>query len=1319
MDIVALRAHAADLLSEVAQRPTPEAAQAAVEASRAVVASSPPDDLHPADAWMFARALFVSWDLGGEPAVFDDAIAMYRLVAMLPPFRENAVMAMVHAWRVRAERDPSRATLDAALAEVSAHADEFPEAADEEADLLVLRYTVAHRPSDLNEAITKLDARSRRAVTDLRTRSMLSSLLRTRYESFHREDDLVRALGLAVSVMLTADEQNDEEWRLQAGGLVMGCLRSLPDTAAAAALAVTVLCEALHEKGDRQFHQELVFVLVTKAYEESGKPSLLRMLFGLYTGTGYDDTRGLLAREIVLEWAGRRKDPRAPLELADEEVVLLLGLCVHAIRTHTTSGDLVGFLLGRLLLVASLWSGSGAALSTDTLKRVIETIEPVVDALPATHRKPVLATLSELHLKYLNRVEDPGDGRAFIEVNRRLAEDGDVLGLGGLANALLSNYRRAGDPADLDEAISILGRIGTRDYADALLLARALLTRFDRDQESADWFAAVRLMDQPEAPLPDNANIREGFGELVRRLVDVAATAVQSPDAEVVRRLCGMCERAMLVVGGKDLFDTLRYQLAVLRRELPEVEKQTPPPADDHAKWVLARSLAGTHGDNVPISDLDRAIRLLDEVLSTAQGRQFRAQVLNDLAGAHIARFAKAGDSADLDRSVTVMREVVRLKPDDALMLANLSHKLTERFEAFGSTADLTEALMHSEHARELLGDDASVAFFVHNGLAGLYRKRSVFTSDPADLDLALTALRAALDVLPGGHPDRAMAQHNLGSFLLYRTLHGQDSDPEEVVRLITSALEATPAGHPAEVSRRTSLAQALLHRSDTSSAHPDDQTDALRILREQLAAYGPDEPRRFGAAHVLAAALLNRRDSTAEAMRLLREVVRAPQAAAETRLTAGVRLAVLTEETAPPAEAIAVWDEVVRLLGAVAWQGLPRGDQERFLLQYQHHVARAATFAINAGDVRGALDLLEHGRSILWQQEGSAELDLGPSESAVVLIAHGGSGHAIIIGRDGVRAVELPGLVAPEIDRWCAVLDRATQALGVADRQAYDEAQQAAAAVLDRLWHAVVGPVLAALPEGRPRLFWCPVGQLAMLPWHAATDAGSGRSCLDVAVSSYVPGLRSLATALARRGSGQEIEEFLTIALDDHPDEKLALVHVKAEVATVERLLPGARHKALLNLQATRAAAAAELARHRFVHVSCHGAHDPNAPSASGLVLSDGVLTVLDIAEVRTDDAQFAYLSACRTAMGAAQLSDESIHLGAALFLAGFRQVVGTLWAVGDQLAAKVAEAFYRKVAASGPDAAAVAIGEVALMVRAQRKAEPLLWAGYVHIGV
>ncbi|KJK46823.1 hypothetical protein UK23_22330 [Lentzea aerocolonigenes] len=1318
MDIDALRAQAAELHAKARETPTAEAAQAAVEAARALVLSCGQDELRVEDVWLLGWALVTWWNAGGEDGLFDEAIAMFRIVANLPDSRRSAVVAMATAWGMRAQRDPSRATLDTAIAEVGAYADEFPEAADEEADLLVLRYTVAYSPSDLNEAIAKLDARSQRSA-DHRTRWLLGSLLRSRYESFQHEEDLLRAIGLAASAMLTADERNEEERRLEAGGLLSDCLQSLPDTAGVAAGVVTALCDALHEKGDQNFHQELVVLIVTNRYKATGRPSLLSVLFGLYTESGYDDSRGVFARETVREWAAHRKERYAPIDLPDREMLVLLGMCAHAIRTHTEFGDLVNFLAVQLMLIANVWSSSGAELSPATLKAAIEIIEPVADVIPEAGRKALLSTLSSLHLKYLNRAAEPGDGRAFIEVHRRIAANGSPGDLAALANALSSNYRRTGADAELDEAVRICEEISHHAYGYALLHADLLRKRFGRDQNLEDWLAAIRLLDQPDAELPDNRATRSGFADLVIDLHEIARTAGSL--AAVAEPLYGLCTRAMVVVDDQTMFEELRYRVSTMHEEMPELRQATA--TDDHARWTLGAGLIGAPSAVTPVDDLDRAIGLLGELLVKKTGTQFRSVVLSDLSGAHISRFARTGDRGDLDRSITAMREAVRLRPADPLMLANLSHKLTERFDVMGSKTDLDEAVALGEHARGLIDDRTSAAgrFAIHNGLAGRYRKRFAFSEDPADLDRALTAMRAALDALPDDHPDRAMAQHNLGGFLLYRAAQGRSSDPDEIVGLFNAALEGTPAGHAASHNRRVSLAQALLHRSETSSARPDDQAEGLRILRDQLAGFGPDEPRRYDVAYVLAAALTLYGGSPTEAMELCQHIVRAPQAPAETRLNAGVDWARLAEDGGSPTDAIGAWEEVIRLLGSVAWQGLPRSDQERFLVKYQRHVSRAATFAIRSGEVRRALELIEHGRSILWRQEGSAELELDAAESVVVLVAHGEQGHAIIVRRDDVQAIELPGMTAPEIDQWCGFLVSATNALGTGDQETIGEAQRVATAVLDWSWHVVVAPVLAALPESgsRPRLFWCPTGPLAMMPLHAATDATTGRSCLDLAVSSYVPSLRSLATALPRRGAGQEIEEFLTIALDDHPDENLALVHVKAEVAAVERVLPSARHKSLLNLQATRDAAARELARHRFVHVSCHGAHDPKAPSASGIVLADGVLSVLDIAKVRTDDAQFAYLSACRTAMGAPELSDESIHLGAALFLAGFRQVVGTLWAVGDQLAAKVAEAFYRKVAVSGPDAAATAIGEVALLVRAQRKAEPLLWAGFVHIGV
>jgi CHAT domain-containing protein len=82
----------------------------------------------------------------------------------------------------------------------------------------------------------------------------------------------------------------------------------------------------------------------------------------------------------------------------------------------------------------------------------------------------------------------------------------------------------------------------------------------------------------------------------------------------------------------------------------------------------------------------------------------------------------------------------------------------------------------------------------------------------------------------------------------------------------------------------------------------------------------------------------------------------------------------------------------------------------------------------------------------------------------------------------------------------------------------------------------------------------------------------------------------------------------------------------------------------------------------------------------------------VLDLAELRLDAAHLAYLSACSTARGSLRLLDESIHLISAFQLAGFSHVVGTLWPIADDIAARVADETYREISAH-PDQVAPAL--------------------------
>jgi CHAT domain-containing protein len=109
--------------------------------------------------------------------------------------------------------------------------------------------------------------------------------------------------------------------------------------------------------------------------------------------------------------------------------------------------------------------------------------------------------------------------------------------------------------------------------------------------------------------------------------------------------------------------------------------------------------------------------------------------------------------------------------------------------------------------------------------------------------------------------------------------------------------------------------------------------------------------------------------------------------------------------------------------------------------------------------------------------------------------------------------------------------------------------------------------------------------------------------------------------------------------------------------------------------------------------------------------------LTVVDVARLRLDDADLAFLSACSTAMPGARRSDEAIHLASAFQLAGYRHVIATLWPINDGIAVGVADDIYAALIAADDPAAAVH----ATAHRLRRRwgwQMPSVWASHVHVG-
>ncbi|MFG2498086.1 CHAT domain-containing protein [Streptomyces sp. NPDC048441] len=339
----------------------------------------------------------------------------------------------------------------------------------------------------------------------------------------------------------------------------------------------------------------------------------------------------------------------------------------------------------------------------------------------------------------------------------------------------------------------------------------------------------------------------------------------------------------------------------------------------------------------------------------------------------------------------------------------------------------------------------------------------------------------------------------------------------------------------------------------------------------------------------------------------------------------------------------------------------------------------------------------------------------------------------ALALCPDGLHSIPLPRLDAADLAAQAESFRLAVETLNAGPRDPlFEDSREVFTGTLAWLWDVLAEPVLDALgftgpPEPGvpwPRLWWSPSGVLNSFPLHAAGRHGGqdteGASVLDRVASSYTPTLRALLFSRARTRAASGRRHTLAVAVPEtsgHPSLSRTVAEAADAVASGGGL-------PLIGPAATRDAVRAALVDAAVVHFACHAGSDPEDLAASRLLLSDGDLQLNDIAALRLDNAQLAYLSACGTARGSASpaLADEAVHLASAFQLAGYSQSVATLWEVGDAFASTAASVFHRalapSMAAADPLPAALALHRTVSSLRHSHRDRPWTWASLVHAG-
>lgn len=547
-------------------------------------------------------------------------------------------------------------------------------------------------------------------------------------------------------------------------------------------------------------------------------------------------------------------------------------------------------------------------------------------------------------------------------------------------------------------------------------------------------------------------------------------------------------------------------------------------------------------------------------------------------------------------------------------------------------------------------------------------------------------ALELARQIYEAHSPEHpAYADHaRIFSYLLLR-----DAPHQEVMGILASGAAASGSPPAARLECRRLQAYAHFRSGEHQLA-----LDAIRAAVDLLPATAP----RTAPLDARARRLENHFGLATEAVLLATTAGRVGEAVELLEQTRGVILGDLLGLRTPPRLA----DEFAQVLDTLTEQ-LPQGSDHGTLVKAVEARKEAATrfeqlMALAKDDDEG--NPFRHpSLSRLQQRMGGTTVIV----SCVGDDADGSNhGQAILLDRTGEpAAVALPDLSSDDVARWARFL--------AGDGQEDDEKM---GALLVWLWETVAEPI-AVRCEAGARIWWSPVGQLAFMPLHAAgRHREHGDNLLDRLVSSYLPTLRSLASARSKPGTA----ELLVVTPRDADEDGLPAMRDEAE-AIIQRVVNAHRAVAERPLHEV-------LPRYGAVHVAAHATAHPGLPASSGISLGGRqTLSLRDVTRLRgMEAARFAYLSACSTAKVRTGLADEAIHLSAAFQVAGYAQVVGTLWPVADTIAAEIAMDFYGSCSdAHGlwPDRAAFALHDAVRRARERYRQAPRAWASHIHLGI
>lgn len=397
----------------------------------------------------------------------------------------------------------------------------------------------------------------------------------------------------------------------------------------------------------------------------------------------------------------------------------------------------------------------------------------------------------------------------------------------------------------------------------------------------------------------------------------------------------------------------------------------------------LADALLSRYEHLGRIEDLEDSITFHQKALALRPpGHQDRACSQKNLADVLLTRYEYSGKVDDLDAAISLNRDAIASRgpnqPDLSGYHVNLANALSTRHKQSGEMEDLEESISLHYHALSLRSPGHPNRSSSLDNLANALMTRYTQLGRTKDLEECIRLDREALDLRQDGHPDRSRSIMNLASALLTRyRLLGTKDDLEDSILLYHSALNLHSHGHPDRFMSLANLSNALLTRyNQTRVGEMEDLKRSIAFYREAIDFCPPDHPNRSTIISNLADALLAQFQQSRQTEDLEQTMLVHEQAAndcpsfIQDRLRSAIQWAIHAR-THRHRSQLSAYKVALRLLHQCLNSRLTLQSQQNLLATAsipRTLATDAASAAIDAGDLALAVEFLEQGRAMMWQ---------------------------------------------------------------------------------------------------------------------------------------------------------------------------------------------------------------------------------------------------------------------------------------------------------------------------------------------------------------